>query len=193
MTDISREKAWQILCEFTKNKNLRKHGLAVEAAMRKYAQHFDEDEERWGITGLIHDFDYEKYPSEEEHPYKGNQILKERDWPEDIRKSIMGHADYTGVERDTLMAKTLYAVDELTGFIIAVALVRPTKSIYDVEPSSVKKKFKQKAFAKGVDRDIIFNGIQELDVNETKHIERVIKALQDIAPRLGLEGDYKNE
>src|SRR6056297_3082556 len=116
MTEINRKKAWDLLCEFTKNKNLRKHGLAVEAAMRKYAQYFDEDEERWGITGLIHDFDYEKYPSEEEHPYKGNQILKERGWPEDIRKAIMGHANYTGVKRDTLMAKALYAVDELTGF-----------------------------------------------------------------------------
>ncbi|HMA62667.1 MAG TPA: HD domain-containing protein [bacterium] len=193
MTEINRKKAWDLLCEFTKNKNLRKHGLAVEAAMRKYAQYFDEDEERWGITGLIHDFDYEKYPSEEEHPYKGNQILKERGWPEDIRKAIMGHANYTGVKRDTLMAKALYAVDELTGFIIAVALVRPTNSIYDVKPRSVKKKFKQKAFAKGVDRDMIFKGIKELDVNETKHIERVIEALQDIAPRLGLEGDYKDE
>jgi predicted hydrolase (HD superfamily) len=190
---MDREDAWQLLCEYTKNKNLRKHGLAVEAAMREYARYFGKDEERWGITGLIHDFDYEKYPSEEKHPYKGNEILEERGWPKDIRKAVMGHADYTGVERESLMAKTLYAVDELTGFIIAVALVRPSKSIYDVKPRSVKKKFKQKAFAKGVDRDIIKRGIEELDVDQTEHIQRVIKALQDIAPELGLEGDYKNE
>mgnify|MGYP006278894217 CR=1 FL=1 len=190
---MNREKAWNLLCEYTKNKNLRKHGLAVEAAMRKYARYFDEDENLWGITGLIHDFDYEKYPSKEEHPYQGNQILKERGWPEEIRTAIMGHADYTGVERNTLLAKTLYAVDELTGFIIAVALVRPTKSIYDVKPGSVKKKFKQKAFAKSVDREIIQRGIKELGVDEDEHLERVIKALQDIAPQLGLEGDYKNE
>jgi len=190
---MDREDAWQLLCEFTQNKNLRKHGLAVEAAMREYARHFEKDEERWGITGLIHDFDYEKFPSEEEHPYKGNEILEERGWPEDIRKAVMGHADYTAVERDTLMAKALYAVDELTGFIIAVALVRPTKSIYDVEVHSVKKKFGQKAFAKSVDRDMIYQGIKELGVDQDEHIQRVIKALQNIAPELGLEGDYKNE
>ena len=190
---MDRESAWQLLCEFTKNKILRKHGLAVEAAMREYARYFEKNEERWGITGLIHDFDYEKYPSRDEHPYKGNEILQERDWPEDVRKAIMGHADYTGVKRDSLMAKTLYAVDELTGFIIAVALVRPTKSIYDVEVPSVKKKFGQKAFAKSVDRDMIQEGIADLDVAEDEHIQRVIKALQNIAAELGLEGDYKNE
>ncbi|MCF7885967.1 MAG: HDIG domain-containing protein [Candidatus Marinimicrobia bacterium] len=190
---MNKEEAWDLLCEYTKNKNLRKHGLAVEAAMREYARHFGKDEDRWGITGLIHDFDYEKYPSKEEHPYKGNEILRERGWPEDVRKAIMGHADYTGIARDSLMAKTLYAVDELTGFIIAVALVRPTKSIYDVEVPSVKKKFGQKAFAKSVDREMIHKGIEDLGVDEDEHIQRVIKALQNIATELGLEGDYKNE
>lgn len=188
---MNREAAWELLNQYTKDQSLIGHALAVEAAMREYASHFNEDEEYWGITGLLHDFDYEKYPSAEEHPYKGNEILKVAGYPEDMRKAIMGHADYTGVARDTLMAKTLFAVDELAGFIIAVALVRPSKSIYDVKPKSVKKKFKAKAFAKAVNREDIQKGIKELGVDETEHIQRVIDALKKIAPELGLEGNIE--
>jgi len=185
----NREAAWELLCQYTQSENLRKHGLAVEAAMRHYARHFNEDEELWGITGLLHDFDYEKYPDAHNHPYRGNEILKTRGYPEEVRQAIMGHASYTGVPRDTLLAKTLFAVDELAGFIIAVALVRPSKSIYDVKPKSVKKKFKQKAFAAKVDREEIKQGIAELGVDETEHIQRVIDALKSIAKELGLEGE----
>ncbi len=189
----NRDTAWNLLCQYTQSKNLRKHGLAVEAAMRHYARHFNQDEELWGITGLLHDFDYEKYPDAQNHPYRGNEILKAEGYPEKLRKAIMGHASYTGVPRDSLMAKTLFAVDELAGFIIAVALVRPSKSIYDVKPKSVKKKFKQKAFAAKVDRDEIKAGIQALGVDETEHVQRVVDALKSIAKELGLEGEITYE
>jgi len=169
---MNREEAWKLLCEYTKSENLRKHALAVEAAMRLYARKFGEDEEKWGIVGLLHDFDYEMYPDEKNHPYRG----------------YVSHASYTGVPRDSLMARTLFAVDELTGFIIAVALVRPTRSIHDVTVKSVKKKFKQKAFAAKVSREEIKQGIKELGVDEDEHIQNVIDALKSIAKELGLEG-----
>ena len=186
---MDREKAWNLLCKYTKTESLRKHALAVEAAMRYYADFYGEDVELWGVTGLLHDFDYEEYPDEENHPYRGNEILEEEGYPEEMRQAIMGHASYTGVPRDSLMAKTLFAVDELTGFIIAVALVRPSKSILDVKPKSVKKKFKTKSFAAKIDREEIKQGIEELRVDETEHIQRVIDAMKTIADDLGLAGE----
>jgi putative nucleotidyltransferase with HDIG domain len=190
---MDRKAAWDLLCQYTKTDSLRKHALAVEAALRHYARHYREDEEFWGITGLLHDFDYEKYPDAKHHPWEGNVILAGAGYPEEIRQAIMGHAAYTGTPRDSLLAKTLFAVDELSGFIIAVALVRPSRSILDVTPKSVKKKFKQKAFAAKVDRDEIMQGIKELGVDETEHIQRVIEALQSIASELDLVGEYQNE
>jgi len=189
---MDRQKAWELLCKYTKNENLRKHALAVEAAMRFYAEKFSEDVEKWGITGLLHDFDYEAYPTEKDHPYKGAEILRNEGYPEDVITAILGHASYTGVKRDTLMAKTLFAVDELAGFIIAVALVRPSKSIYEVTVSSVKKKFKQKAFAAKVNREEIMQGIQELGIPDDEHIQNVIDALKSIANQLQLEGSIND-
>ena len=190
---MNREKAWALLTTYTKNDGLIKHALAVEAAMRFYAKHYGEDEDYWGIVGLLHDFDYEKYPDEQNHPYRGNEILEKEGYPEEMRRAIMGHAAYTGVVRDTLMARTLFAVDELSGFIMAVALVRPSKSIYEVKPKSVKKKLKTKAFAAKVNREEIQQGIQELGVDETEHIQRVIDGLKTIARKIGLEGVIKTE
>lgn len=186
---MNREKAWNLLTQYTKTESLIHHALAVEAAMRHYARYFHEDEEYWGITGLLHDFDYEAYPDEQNHPYRGNEILEKEGYPEELRRAIMGHASYTGVPRDTLLAKTLFAVDELTGFIMAVALVRPSKSIHDVKPKSVKKKFKTRAFAAKVNREEIAQGIAELEVDETEHIQRVIDALRTVAADIGLEGE----
>lgn len=185
---ITREEAWNLLCEYTKSENLRKHALAVEAAMRAYARRFGEDEELWGVVGLIHDFDYEQHPTAEEHPMAGAQILRERGWPEEVVRAVLAHAPYTGVPRDTLMAKTLFAVDELTGLIVAVALVRPTKSILDVKVKSVKKKWKDKSFAAGVNRADIELGAQELGVDLSEHIGVVLEAMQGIADELGLRG-----
>ncbi len=189
MAHKTREDAWQLLNKYTKEPSLIKHALAVEAAMREYAKFYGEDEELWAATGLIHDFDYERFPSAEEHPYKGNEILKAEGWPEEITTAVMGHADYTGVSRESLLAKTLFAVDELAGFIMAVALVRPSKSIHDVKPKSVKKKFKAKSFSKGVSREDIHKGIEELGVDQTEHIQRVIEALRTVAKELDLEGN----
>lgn len=185
---MNRPEAWNLLCEYTKTDSLRKHALAVEAAMRYYAKIFGEDEEYWAITGLLHDFDYEMYPDEQNHPYRGNEILAKLGYPADIRTAIMGHASYTNTPRTSLLAKTLFAVDELTGFVIAVALVRPSKSIFEVEPRSVQKKFKDKAFAAKVNREEIKQGIFELGIDETQHIQNVIDAMKSIAPELGLIG-----
>ncbi len=184
---MNRDQAWNLLCEYTKTSSLRKHAIAVEAAMKHYAKFYNEDEELWSITGLLHDFDYEKYPDEKNHPYKGNEILEKLGYSEEIRTAIMGHASYTGVNRESLMAKVLFAVDELAGFIIAVALVRPSKSIMDVKPKSVKKKFKQKSFAAAVSREEIKAGIADLGVDETEHIQRVIDSLKTVAGELELE------
>jgi putative nucleotidyltransferase with HDIG domain len=183
---MTRNEAYLLLSEYTKNGNLIKHALAVEAAMRAYARKFGEDEETWGIVGLLHDFDYEMYPTAPDHPLKGSEILKERGVSEEIRRAILGHATYTGVPRDTLMAKTLYACDELCGFITAAALVRPQK-IMDLEASSVKKKMKDKAFARSVNRDDILHGAEELGVDLDEHIQFVIEAMKSIADQLGLK------
>jgi len=185
---IDREQAWQLLCEYTQSDGLRKHGLAVEAVMRHFARKEGADEELWGITGLLHDFDYERWPTAEGHPYEGNKILADRGYPDEVRTAIMGHADYTGVPRVTPMAKTLFAVDELTGFVTAVALVRPNKSIFEVEPASVRKKMKDKAFARQVNRDDIINGAQQLGVDLDALIAEVIEALKLHAEALGLRG-----
>jgi putative nucleotidyltransferase with HDIG domain len=188
---IDRETAWGLLTEFTQSESLRKHALAVEACMRAYARKFEAgsaEEDLWGVVGLLHDFDYDKYPSLDDHPYKGNEILKERGYPEEIRKAIMSHADYTGVTRDTPMEKALFACDELAGFITAVALIKPGKSLAEVDAKSVRKRMKDKAFARKVNRDDITNGAAGLGVDLEEHIAFCIEALMPIAGQLGLDG-----
>jgi putative nucleotidyltransferase with HDIG domain len=179
---------WDLLIEFTASESLRKHALAVEACMRAYARKLGEDEELWGLVGLIHDFDYEKYPSLEDHPYRGNEILKQRGYSDEIRKAIMSHAEYTGVTRDTPMEKALFACDELAGFITACALVKPGKSLAEVEAKSVKKKMKDKAFARSVNRDDILSGAAELGLDLEEHIAFCIEAMKQIADELKLDG-----
>jgi putative nucleotidyltransferase with HDIG domain len=183
-----RESGWCLLTEFTQSESLRKHGLAVEACMRAYARKMGGDEELWSVVGLIHDFDYEKYPSLEDHPYKGNEILKERGWSEEIRRAIMSHAEYTGVTRDSAMEKALFACDELAGFITAVALVKPGKSLAEVDAKSVRKKMKDKAFARSVNRNDIVNGAAELGVDLEEHIGFCTAVMKGIAEKLGLDG-----
>ena len=185
---MTRNDAWSLLTEFTLSESLRKHALSVEACLRAYAQKFGEDEELWGMVGLIHDFDYEKYPSAEEHPYKGNEILKQRGYSDEIRRAIMSHAEYSGVSRDTPMEKALFACDELAGFITAVALIKPGKSLGEVDTKSVRKRMKDKAFARKVNRDDIINGAADLGVDLDEHIAFCIEALQPIADKLGLDG-----
>jgi putative nucleotidyltransferase with HDIG domain len=185
---IDRAAAWGLLTEFTQSESLRKHALAVEACMRAYAKKLGGDEELWGVVGLLHDFDYDKYPSLEDHPYRGNEILKERGWSDEIRKAIMSHAEYTGVSRDTPMEKTLFACDELAGFITACALVKPGKSLAEVEASSVRKKMKDKAFARSVNRNDIVNGAAALGAELEPHIAFCIEAMRRIAAELGLDG-----
>ena len=180
------EDALKLLFEYTESENLRKHAFAVESAMRAYAKKFGEDEEKWAIVGLLHDFDYEKFPTPDQHPWVGSKILEERGYPEDIRKAILGHANYTGIPRDTLMAKVLYACDELCGFITAVALVRPNKKLDEVTVESVKKKLKDKAFARSVNREDIYKWAEELGVPLDEHIQFVIDAMKSIADKLGL-------
>ena len=183
-----RSEAIKLLHKYTKTDSLRRHALGVEQAMRKMANKYDGDPDEWGLTGLMHDFDYEMYPTTEDHPYRGNEILVEKGYPESITNAIMGHATYTGVSRDTEMAKSLFSVDELTGFIFAVTYVRPSKSILEVKPKSVKKKLKQKSFAASVIREDIFQSIEELGVDLTEHIQFVIDALSEKAEELGLKG-----
>jgi predicted hydrolase (HD superfamily) len=183
---MTREPAWELLTEHTKSDSLRKHALAVEACMRAYARRFGEDEERWGVTGLIHDFDYEKYPDAPDHPLKGHEILTEKGWPQDVREAILGHADYTGVPRVSRMAKALFACDELAGFITACSLVRPER-IRSLEAKSVRKRMKDKAFARSVSRDDITRGAEELGVPLDEHIAFCIEAMRAIASELGLE------
>src|SRR5438270_9478414 len=183
-----RERAWGLLTEFTQSESLRKHSLAVEACMRAYARKMGGDENLWGVVGLLHDFDYEKWPSLDDHPYKGNEILKERGYSNEVRRAIMSHADYTGVTRDTPMEKALFACDELAGFITAAALVRPDKSVHTLEAKSVKKRMKDKAFARSVSRDDIVNGAASLGVELDEHIAFCIEAMKRIAKELGLEG-----
>ena len=185
---MDRVEAWCLLTEFTLSESLRKHALAVEACMRAYAGKLGGDEELWGIVGLIHDFDYEKYPSAEEHPFKGNEILKERGFPDEVRRAIMSHADYTGVTRETDMEKALFACDELAGFITATALIKPGKSLAEVDARSVRKRMKDKAFARSVSREDIINGAAELGVELDEHITFCIEAMKSVAGELGLAG-----
>lgn len=189
----TREQAWELLNEYTKNKNLVKHALAVEAGMRAYARRFCEDEEKWGVVGLIHDFEYEKYPDlgPEGHPFKGSQIMRELGWSEELIRAVQAHApDLTGVTLDTQMEKAIFAVDELTGLIIAVALVRPSKSLLDVKVSSVRKKWKDRSFAAGVKREDVEKGAELLGVPLSEHIGVVLEAMKEIAGELGLKGTH---
>jgi len=194
MSDVpSREQALALMQEYTENVNLRKHMYAVEAAMRAYAGKYGEDEELWGVTGLIHDFDYERYPNDdrsatEEHPSSGVAILRENGWPDEILHAVMAHAEHTGVEPETLMARTLRAVDELTGFVIACSLVRPT-GISDLKSKSVKKKLKDRSFAAAVNREEIREYTEIIGEDLTEHIDFVIEAMRGIADTLELEGN----
>ena len=193
MTLPSRADTLALMHEYTASESLRKHMLAVEGAMRAYARKFGEDEERWGITGLIHDFDYEKFPNNahsptDEHPAEGVRVLKSKGYPDDILQAILGHAHYTNTPRESRMAKTLFAVDELTGLITATALVRPSKSVHEVDAKSVRKKMKDKAFARGVNRDDVINGAAELGVDLDEHITFVIESMKERSANLGLSG-----
>jgi putative nucleotidyltransferase with HDIG domain len=185
---IDRQAAWGLLTEFTQSESLRKHAMAVEACMRAYARKLGEDEQLWGLVGLIHDFDYEKYPSAEDHPFKGSEILKERGYSEEIRRAILSHAEYSGVPRETAMEKTLFACDELAGFITAATLVKPSKSLSELDAKSVRKKMKDKAFARSVNRYDIINGAADLGVDLEEHITFCIEAMKGIAGELGLDG-----
>ncbi len=185
---MKREEAWEILCEHTKTEPLRKHALAVEAAMRAYARRCAGDEEQWGSVGLLHDFDFEMHPNPEEHPAKGAEILRQRGVPEEIVYAVLCHADYLGLERKTPMDRAIYAVDELTGFVIAVALVRPNKSIDEVDVAAVRKKMKDKGFARAVNREDITKGAEQLGVDLDEHIAFVIEALKPVARELGIAG-----
>lgn len=194
MTDKSRNDAWALMTEHTESESLRRHMLAVEAAMGAYARKFGEDEHRWRLAGLLHDFDYEQHPNPnatadpEEHPLFGTRLLEEQGYPEDVIYAIKTHADYLGLPRRGLMDKTLFAVDELTGLITAAALVRPDKSILNLETRSVRKKMKDKAFARGVNREDVVEGAADLGVDLDEHITFVITAMREIAPELDLAG-----
>src|SRR5579864_1030744 len=185
---LDRTAAWNLLTEFTQSESLRKHALAVEACMRSYARKLGGNEDLWGVVGLIHDFDYEKYPSAQEHPFKGNEILKERGYPEDVRRAVMSHADYTGVTRESNLEKALFACDELAGFITATALIKPGKSLAEVDAKSVRKRMKDKAFARSVSREDIISGAAALGVDLDEHISFCVEAMKRIAGELGLDG-----
>ena len=189
----TRDDAWKLLCEYTQGESLRKHALAVEACTRAYARKLGADEDLWALTALLHDFDYERFPNAahhptQEHPYEGSKILRERGYPEEMIHAILGHADYCGVARVSPLDRTLFACDELSGFLTACALIKPSKSIHEVEAASVKKKLKDKAFARGVSRDDVYKGAEELGVPLDEHIAFCIDALRSIAPQLGLNG-----
>ncbi|MGH9684570.1 MAG: HDIG domain-containing metalloprotein [Candidatus Acidiferrales bacterium] len=189
----NRDDAWKLLCEYTQSESLRKHALAVEACVRAYARRNAADEEAWGLAGLLHDFDYERWPNAEHHPIKehpgeGSAILRERGYSEEIIHAILGHAGYTGVARVSPLDRTLFACDELAGFLTACALIKPSKSIHEVEAASVKKKLKDKAFARGVSREDVYKGAEELGVPLEEHIALCIEAMRAAAPALGLAG-----
>jgi putative nucleotidyltransferase with HDIG domain len=190
---LPREESWKLLCEYTQGESLRKHALAVEACVRAYARKLGAEEELWGTAALLHDFDYERWPNAAhdpiaEHPYEGSKILRERGYPEEVIHAILGHADYCKVPRVSPLDKTLFACDELAGFLTACALIKPSKSIHEVETASVKKKLKDKAFARGVNRDDVYKGAEELGIPLDEHIAFCIMALCHIAPQLGLNG-----
>jgi putative nucleotidyltransferase with HDIG domain len=182
----SRDEAWRLLCEYTQKEGLRKHALAVEAAVRFYARKFGEDEELWGLTALLHDFDYERWPDAENHPFRGCEILESLGYPEIVREAILGHAPYSGVPRTTRLAQALYACDELAGFVVAVALVKPSKLVADVDLAGIKKRLKEKAFARGVHREEVYAAVEEFGVPLDEHIQNVITALQGEAAALGM-------
>jgi putative nucleotidyltransferase with HDIG domain len=189
----NREDAWKLLCEYTQSESLRKHALAVEACLRAYARKLGGDGDLWGLAGLLHDFDYERWPNDEhhperEHPFEGSKILRQSGYSEDLIHAILGHADYSGAPRISLLDHALFACDELSGFLTACALVKPSKSIHDVEVPSVKKKLKDKAFARGVSRNDVYKGAEELGVPLDEHIGFCIAAMRDVASELGLSG-----
>jgi putative nucleotidyltransferase with HDIG domain len=186
--DLSREKAWALLTEFTQNENLQKHALAVEAAVRGYARRCGEDEAAWGVTALLHDFDYDRYPDLADHPFKGAEILRERGYPEWLVRAVLSHADHTGVARETLLEHTLFACDEMAGFVTAAALIRPSKSLLDLEAKSVVKRMKEKAFARAVNRDDLRRGAEEIGVPLEEHVANVIAFMREQADALGLRG-----
>lgn len=185
---LTRDAAWALVTEWTRSESLRKHMLAVEAAVRGYARHFGEDEEAWGVVALLHDFDYERYPDAEHHPFEGVAVLTGLGYPEWVTRAILSHADYSGVARESRLEKVLYACDEMSGFVTAAALVRPSKSVLDLESSSVVKRMKDKAFAKAVSRDDLRRGADELGLPLDEHIGHVIRFLRERADSLGLRG-----
>jgi predicted hydrolase (HD superfamily) len=186
--ELTRDRAWALLTEYTTSDGLLKHALAVEAAVRGYARLFSEDPDRWGIVGLLHDFDYERWPSPDDHPFRGSEILRALGYPEWVVRAILSHAEYSGVPRDSLLEKTLFACDEMAGFITAASLVRPSKSVLDLEPTSVLKRMKDKAFARGVNRDDLRAGAERLGVPLEAHIGNVIRFMRERADVLGLRG-----
>jgi putative nucleotidyltransferase with HDIG domain len=186
--ELSREKAWALLTEFTQNENLQKHALAVEAAVRGYARQYGEDEEAWGVTALLHDFDYDRYPDLADHPFKGAEILRERGYPEWLVRAVLSHADHTSVARETRLEHTLFACDEMAGFVTAAALIRPSRSLLDLEAKSVVKRMKEKAFARAVNRDDLRRGADEIGVPLEEHVANVIGFMRAEADALGLRG-----
>jgi putative nucleotidyltransferase with HDIG domain len=186
--NLSRDAAWDLLCEYTKSESLRKHALAVESAVRGYARKYGEGEEAWAVVALLHDFDYERYPDAENHPYRGAEILREKGYPEWVVRAVLSHADYTGVSRESLLERVLFACDEMAGFVTAAALVRPSKSVLDLEASSVVKRMKDKAFARAVRRDDLKAGAEVLNLPLAEHIGNVIAAMRERAEELGLKG-----
>ena len=185
---LSREDAWKLLTEYTQGESLRKHMLAVEAAVRGYARQFGEDEDDWGVVALLHDFDYERYPDQANHPYRGVEVLRAHGYPEWVTRAILSHADYSGVPRESRLEKTLYACDEMSGIVTAAALVRPSKSILDLEASSVIKRMKDKAFARAVNREDLRRGAEELGLPLDQHIANVIVFMREQADAIGLRG-----
>ncbi len=185
---LSRDAAWALLTEWTKSESLRKHALAVEAAVRGYARRFDANEDEWGIVGLLHDFDYERYPTLDDHPFRGCEELRRRGYPEWVMRAILSHAQYSGVPRESPLEKSLFACDEMAGFVTAASLVRPSKSVLDLEASSVIKRMKDKAFAKAVSRDDLRQGAAELGLPLDEHVTNVITFLRERADALGLRG-----
>jgi predicted hydrolase (HD superfamily) len=185
---LSRADAWALMTEYTQGESLRKHMLAVEAAVRGYARHFGEDADDWGAVALLHDFDYERYPDPENHPYRGVEVVKGKGYPEWVTRAILSHADYSGVTRESRLEKTLYACDEMSGIVTAAALVRPSKSIMDLEASSVLKRMKDKAFARAVSRDDLRRGAEDLGIPLDQHITNVIAFMRVQADALGLRG-----
>lgn len=188
MFSLTRENAWKLLIEYTHSESLRKHALAVEAAVRGYARRFGEDEELWGVVALLHDFDYERWPDLKDHPFRGAEILRREGWPEPVVRAILSHADHTNTPRESRLEHTLFACDEMAGFVTAAALVRPSKSVRDLEVSSVLKRIKDKAFARGVSREDLRRGAEEIGLPFEEHVANVIAFMRECAPALGLDG-----